>query len=198
MSGELEKWRGGLPASLETMIERWRGQRELVKFSQRHEAESAEQYREPQQQTANHVVQPVTSQLVVPPGAVGELIWLPRLCAVTGEFWYASYIRNADRRFHFGETARLPRHSAKNLSPDAARLSEFINCSRECCPCCGATYRGWSGPVYCHCGSKVCFGRTTEDDYFRCCCGVEGQLHPVPFHEVGFTPTLHRRGQPGT
>jgi hypothetical protein len=179
MSGEIEKWRGNVPASLETRLAEWRQSR------------GTEIRREPPPVSDNHRilrVRPTSVQPVVR----GEPVWLPRLCAVHGKGWFASYIRNISGDYTFGETIRMTEHLWQQHKNNAeARIVHVFDLSREECPWCGATHRHWNGPVLCSgCGAKVCFGRTTADDYFHCFCGSHGQLRHINFQEFGFTPSL--------
>jgi hypothetical protein len=136
------------------------------------------------------------SDLVIAPGAV---IWLPRVCSVEGEGWVYSYIGEADGRFSPGEGIRMPKTRWQLFKRNALlNVVDVGDRSHEECPWCGASCRGWAGPVLCSkCHARVCFGRTTADDYFRCHpnCGSEGQLTRTLAKEFGFTPSLHRGGQ---
>jgi hypothetical protein len=133
--------------------------------------------------------------------AAGELIWLPRVCAVTGEGWIAPYIRDARGRFEPGVTFRMPEMLWRQYKANAAaRVVDVGNCGNEECAWCAATYRGWAGPVTCSvCHAKLCLGRTTADGYFRCRpgCRGEGQLVPVQGEQIGFAPSLFRGGHAG-
>lgn len=183
--GAIEKWRGNnLPAQLENRIERWR---------QRREAEGL--------QTQGRPISPQRAAPAIAAAGTSEVIWLPRVCALTEEGWIASYIREAHAGFTLVETIRMTASLWRQYEGNAAaRIVDVGDRSRETCPRCGATYRGWSGPVSCtRCRAKVCFGRTTADDYFRCrpSCGGEGKLKPTDAQEIGFSPSLPRRGNAG-
>lgn len=184
--GAIEKWRGGnLPAELETKIERWRQRRAEGALEVRRENPMPYRKESPS----------------IAPGAPGEVIWLPRVCALHDEGWIASYIRGANGLFTPVETIRMTGSLWRQHQGSAAtRIVDVGDRSQEECPWCGATYRGWAGPVSCsRCRAKVCLGRTTADDYFRCrpSCGGEGKLRPTEAQEIGFTPALFRRGNAG-
>ena len=185
MSNELQKRQGNLPARLENKIQRWRENHALPVATQG---------------MREHLVPPSRSA-TQPAGRFirGEVIWLPRLCALHGKGWVASYIGGADGQLAFMETIRMPeRLWRQNEGNTAGRAVEIGDRSKEECPWCGATYRHWGGPVKCNgCGARACFGRTTDDDYFRCYCGKEGKLRPTHSPEFGFAPTLRHGGQAG-
>ena len=135
---------------------------------------------------------PGGSKTLLPPG---EVLWLPRLCALLEKGWVHSYITDGCGRFSPGESIRMPeerwRHFRQNQTLRAVDIGDT---SQEECAWCGATCRGWNGPVFCtQCHTLVCFGRTTIDDYFHCrpSCGKEGQLHGIRREEFGFVPALH-------
>ena len=135
------------------------------------------------------------SDLVVAPGAV---IWLPRVCAIAAEGWVHSYISEAYGRFSPGEAIRMPNTRWQLFKRNAVlNVVDVGDRSHEECAWCGASCRGWAGPVLCSkCHARVCFGRTTADDYFRCHpdCRGEGQLTRTLAKEFGFAPTLHCGG----
>jgi hypothetical protein len=185
MSGEIQKWRGNVPASLETRIAEWRQRRGIGDGREK--------------PPADDTFVSFQRQTVVEPVGRGVPIWLPRRCAVHGEGWVASYIQDSRGGLTFGETFKMTRslwdQHKNNAMP---RLVHVPDLSRETCPWCGATHRHWNGPVNCACcGAKVCFGRTTADDYFHCYCGAHGQLKPVNSQEFGFTPSLYKPGRAG-
>jgi hypothetical protein len=128
----------------------------------------------------------------------GEVLWLPRLCAVTREGWVHSYISDGRGRFSPGESIRMPEMRWQQFKRNAVlNVVDVGDMSHEECPWCGATCRGWNGPVLCTaCRALVCFGRTTANDCFHCHpgCGKEGQLVPTERKEFGFVPALHGGG----
>jgi len=131
----------------------------------------------------------------------GELLWLPRVCAVTGEGWVHSYIYDGRGGFRPGEGVCMPKNRWRLYSQGVnLHAVDVGDMSDEECPYCGATCRGWNGPIHCtQCNALVCFGRTTADRYFHCraSCGAEGQLKADERQEFGFVPTLQRGGHPG-
>ena len=186
MGNEIQKWRGNVPATLETRIAEWRKSRAI------------EIRREPPPVNDAYRISRTQPTSVEPAGR-GEPTWLPRLCAVHGKGWVASYIRDSRGGLTFGEPLPMPER-LWDLHKNAAtpRIVHIPDLSREYCPWCGATYRHWNGPVNCSgCGAKVCFGRTTADDYFHCYCGAHGQLQRVNAQEFGFTPSLYKPGRAG-
>jgi hypothetical protein len=182
MSGEIQKWQGGLPDRLETRIQKWR-EKQTLEIATQHR-------REPVVQQSHAIIQGVTK------GQPGEVVWLPRKCAHHGKPWVAAYIRDVNGQFVFMETIRMTESLwRQNSGNTVGQVVDIRDRSREECPWCGATYRHWGTPVSCTCGAKVCYGRTTGDDYFRCYCGKEGKLKPGGPPEVGFAPTLRRGDQ---
>lgn len=130
----------------------------------------------------------------------GEVVWLARLCAIADEGWVHSYIADGQGGFRLGEGIRMPEIRWRQFKQNAVlSLVDVGDMSQEECPYCGATCRGWDGPVLCKmCKALVCFGRTTADGYFHCrpSCGGAGQLAGVYRQAIGFVPMLHRGGNP--
>ena len=130
----------------------------------------------------------------------GEALWLPRLCAVTGEGWVHSYISDGRGTFSSGESIRMPEMRWLQFKRNAVlNVVDVGDMSHEECAWCGATCRGWDGPVLCTtCHALVCFGRTTANDYFHCHpgCGTEGRLVDRERKQFGFVPVLNRGGHP--
>jgi hypothetical protein len=131
----------------------------------------------------------------------GELWWAPRICSVTDGGWVHSYISDGRGGFRPGEGVCMPKNRWRLYKQSVNLYAvDFGDMSDEECPYCGATCRGWNGPVHCtDCNALVCFGRTTADGYFHCrdSCGASGQLKAVARQQFGFVPTLHRGGHPG-
>lgn len=132
----------------------------------------------------------------------GELLWLPRICSVVDEGWVHSYISDGRGGFRPGEGICMPKNRWRLYRQSVNLHSVGVgDMSEEECPYCGATCRGWNGPVHCtDCNALVCFGRTTADDFFHCraSCGAAGQLKTVARQEFGFVPMLQRGAHPGS
>lgn len=130
----------------------------------------------------------------------GEVFWLPRLCSLLEKGWVHSYISDGNGKFRPGESIRMPEQRWQQFKQNVALQAVDVgDMSDEECVWCGATCRGWNGPVFCtQCHTLVCFGRTTIDNYFHCrpSCGNEGQLEGRRRDEFGFVPSLYRGSYP--
>jgi hypothetical protein len=186
MSGALEKWRGNLPVRLEDRIEEWRRRRAEEGF---------------QTQPAMRLIGGGTGPLVHA-GTAGELVELLRVCAIEDRFWIARYVKTVDGRLSLGETVRITESlwRGRYKESESGRIIELGSRSDEECAWCGATCRGWNGPITCStCHAKVCFGRTTADNYFHCrrSCTGHGQLRSTQTSEIAISPSARRPGNAG-
>jgi hypothetical protein len=140
---------------------------------------------------------PGGSNTILPPG---EVLWLPRLCALTEEGWVQTYISDGRGVFKPGGSIRMPEQRWRQFRQSATLQAVSVgDMSQEECAWCGATCRGWNGPVFCtQCHALLCFGRTTITNYFYCrpSCGNEGQLQGRRRDEFGFMPALQCGGHP--
>jgi hypothetical protein len=137
------------------------------------------------------VVKPVvmpqrTAELTTGPG---QIVDLPRVCAVHDRPYAARYIRGDDGRFHLGSMIAITeaiymRQYAGNGNAGAVS-SDAIG--EETCPLCGAFGHG---SVLCSdCKKEVCYGRTSGR-YFRCreSCRGKGVMKPEKRVQHGVTP----------
>ncbi len=121
-------------------------------------------------------------------GKPGEVVDLPRVCAIHDKPWAARYIRGRNGHFHHAQTLRVT---------EALYLSQYGESDRweipvsdvgdETCPWCGAS--GF-GAVRCGgCKHDVCYGRTVSG-YFRCraSCGGEGKIVRSHYRLLGQSP----------
>lgn len=123
-------------------------------------------------------------------GTPGEVLDLPRVCAIHDKPWSARYIRGRNGHFHYAQTVRVT---------EALYLSQYAECGNarqdlpvndlgdETCPWCGAS--GF-GAVRCGgCKRDVCYGRTVSG-YFRCrpSCGHEGKIVRSNYRVAGISP----------
>jgi hypothetical protein len=124
--------------------------------------------------------------------ANGEVIDLPRICAVHDRYYVARYIRDSKGQITFAQTIRMveslrdqyegSRNGIKTLS--TGQLHD------ESCPWCGA--HGY-GAVKCgKCHAEVCFGRTDTKDNFRCTdrCGGGGKMVAEDRIQKGLAPAI--------
>src|SRR5262249_207924 len=125
---------------------------------------------------------------------IRDVVWVGRICALHVEPWVGVYAPDREGRLSLCETIRMTERLCHLNQADPPAFSvQLHGRHREECPWRGATYRDWGGPINCNtCGAKVCFGRTTADDYFRCYCGAEGPLRASSHPEIGFRPTLRK------
>jgi hypothetical protein len=116
--------------------------------------------------------------------ASGEIIELPRVCAMFDKPYIARYVRGADGLFRLLETAKFENSTGKRSVPKKrVNLSSSQKASdgpEERCSWCGVS----GAPVNCgQCEMWVCSGQLRKQngrDYFRCrascglCAYVEG------------------------
>jgi hypothetical protein len=132
------------------------------------------------------------------PVAAGDVVDLPRICAVHDRPFTARYVMGNDRRFHHTQaiqvSARLWRGqyagNGDRVTVDPRDIAE------EECPWCGA----FGLAVLCgKCRAEVCHGRTAGD-YFRCrkSCGGEGRMVPEGRTHEGLRPSLGPSGPRGS
>lgn len=123
-------------------------------------------------------------------GKPGEVLDLPRVCALHDKPYSARYIRGRNGHFHYAQTVRVT---------EALYLSQYAECGNtrqelpgddlcdETCPWCGAS--GF-GAVRCgRCKTDICYGRTVSG-YFRCrsSCGHEGKIVRSNHRLTGLRP----------
>lgn len=127
---------------------------------------------------------------------VGEVVDLPRMCAVHDRPWVARYIAGKDGRFRHAQTIKVTEAMYESQYAES-EYQQLAVCSsdlaEECCPWCGGH---GVGSVRCaECGEEVCYGRTAGR-YFRCrsSCGGEGDMVPEKRMQGGLTPSLSQRG----
>jgi hypothetical protein len=126
------------------------------------------------------------------PRVNGEVIDLPRLCAVHDRYYVARYIRDSKGQITFAQTIRMvdslrdqyegPRNGIKTLL--TSQLHD------EYCPWCGA--HGY-GAVKCgKCHAEVCFGRSDTKGNFRCTdrCGGHGKMVEQDWIQKGLVPGI--------
>ncbi len=131
----------------------------------------------------------------------GDVVDLPRICAVHDKPYVARYIAGRDGRFHHAQTFRVTQDLWEGQYQGNENVRPFPSgdLGDEGCPWCGAHSMGWTGPVNCtRCGAKVCFGRTAKN-YFRCrpSCNEEGYLKACNVRQSGVVP-VQRTGSGGT
>ena len=129
------------------------------------------------------------------PGA-GEVVDLPRICAVHDKPYAARYIADADGRFRYAQTIRVTEALYLEQYADAGgdvRLLHSHELGEEFCPWCGGHGRG---SVRCGtCGKEICHGKVVGR-YFRCreSCGGEGTMSPQARTHTGVTPGPPHKG----
>lgn len=187
MSNALVKWRG--PASeagkrMDTALAKFRQTAGLQKRGQSGELRSTAGG----QGLVSYAARYIT-------GAGGEVVDLPRICAVHDKPYAARYITGADGRFHYSQTIRVTEalfleQYADSPSHAGLHSSEL---AEEYCPWCGG--HGF-GSVRCGtCGKEICYGKTTGR-YFRCrdSCPGQGTIVTLSRMNEGLTPSSRRGG----
>lgn len=127
--------------------------------------------------------------------AGGQVVDLPRICAVHNKPSAARYISGEDGRFHYSQSIRVTEalyleQYADSLNHTSLHSSEL---AEEFCPWCGG--HGF-GSVRCgRCGKEICYGKTTGR-YFRCrdFCGGQGTMVTQSRMNEGITPSSRRDG----
>jgi len=113
-----------------------------------------------------------------PSGASGEVVDLPRVCAVHDKPYAARYVTGADGRFRYAQTIKVTEALYLEQYADSRNETRLVNSAdlaEECCPWCGG--HGF-GSVRCGtCAREICYGKTTGR-YFRCrdSCGGQGTM----------------------
>ena len=187
MSGELVKWKP--PVSKDSR----KVDAALAKLRQ---VGALQEVRRPQKLKTRR------GQMLAPRAPIsGEVVDLPRMCAVHDKPYVARYIMGADGRFHYAQSIKVTQDlwSEQYEGNENARSFPAEQLGDESCPWCGAHSVGWIGPVNCtKCGAKVCFGRTAKN-YFRCrpSCNSAGKLVAFGGREQGVVPSC-RKGSAGT
>jgi len=131
-----------------------------------------------------------------PSGTSGEVVDVPRECAVHGGKGYAArYIRGNDGRFRYAQSIRVTESLYLGQYADNAnrQLVPASDIGDETCPWCGAS--GF-GSVRCGtCNREICYGKTTGK-YFRCrdSCGGQGTMVSEFRAHEGVTPGSPRGG----
>lgn len=190
MSNAIVKWRG--PESeagrkIDTALEKWGHTGGLQKLRRFEKVETSPLSRG--QARGREAV------YYAPSEAGGQVVDLPRICAVHDKLYAARYIRGADGRF---------RHAQSIKVTDALYLGQYADnphrtlvpagdLADETCPWCGAS--GFSSVRCGSCGKEICYGKTTGR-FFRCRASCPGQGNMVSKdrgHE-GVTPSSRRGG----
>jgi hypothetical protein len=135
-------------------------------------------------------VRPVGTFIASP--ASGEVIDLPRVCAVHEQPYVARYVRDANGHFRFAQTIRITELLWEQYEAGANCLSRLPPGALhdEPCPWCGA--RGY-GAILCQsCNAEVCYGRTDARKNFHCraSCGADGQLMNARRELMGLKPSM--------
>jgi len=120
----------------------------------------------------------------------GEIVDLPRICAVHDKPYAARYVSGADGRFHYAQTIKVT--EALYLEQYADNRGQVWTLQdrelgEEFCPWCGGHGRG---SVCCGtCGKEICYGKSVGR-YFRCrdSCGGEGTMVPQGRTHTGVKP----------
>jgi hypothetical protein len=144
-----------------------------------------------------HDAQPVV--IPVRPQESGEIVDLPRVCAVHDRPYVARYIADGTGRFRHAQTIRITERLCEQYEANRgdARMVPSGDVGEETCPWCGA-----SGPGSVRCGLcrvEVCYGGS-YGKHFRCreSCGAEGDLVPDDRAMRGVTPSLPPASAPGS
>ncbi|MGP0076174.1 MAG: hypothetical protein ACLPWF_29995 [Bryobacteraceae bacterium] len=125
----------------------------------------------------------------------GEVVDVPRICALHNKPSAARYVAGSDGRFRYAQSIRVTEslylgQYADNTNRQLVPASDIGD---ETCPWCGAS--GF-GSVRCGtCGKEICYGKTTGR-YFRCrdSCGGQGVMVSEDRRHEGVTPNSPRGG----
>jgi len=126
----------------------------------------------------------------------GEVVDLPRICAVHDRPYAARYVAGTDGRFRHAQTIGVTEALYLGQYADGLNPTRFLNSGDlgdETCPWCGAS--GF-GSVRCGtCNREICFGKTVGR-YFRCrdSCGGQGTMVSEFRAHEGVTPGSTRGG----
>ena len=128
--------------------------------------------------------------------SIGEVIDLPRICAVHDRPYVARYIAGKDGRFHYAQTIRVTEALYQGQYAEGVHqtlTSGAVDSTDETCPWCGG--HGFASILCKKCGEEICYGRTVGR-YFRCrsSCGSEGKMIYENRAHGGITPSLGQRG----
>jgi hypothetical protein len=172
MSGEMVKWRGGLPVP-SPVDENRRAISEALALLKPSPARS----------NFAEVVH------------AAEVVDLPRVCAVHDRPYAARYVIGQEGRYRFAQTIRVT-EALFALQYADSTLRAVLPCESladETCPWCGAS--GFAAVLCGRCGAEVCYGKTTGRD-FRCraSCGHKSTMSSEPRTLRGVVPGLARRG----
>jgi hypothetical protein len=135
---------------------------------------------------AVEVKRPAAREIVAGEIIAGQIVDVPRICAVHDKAYLASYVRGVNGLFQFSKTIKpnsLPvgaGNSGAGPEPETVKIDP--DGPEEICAWCGAGPGVVSGKRYetilCnHCEAYICTGRT-KDNFFRCrkSCGASGQI----------------------
>jgi hypothetical protein len=124
---------------------------------------------------------------VISPGA-GDVIDLPRICAVHDKPYAARYVRGNDGVFRHAQTIRITETLGDQYSGNGIGLSSKY-WQEESCPWCGGH---GAGGIRCgRCRYEICYGKT-QGRFFRCrsSCGSSGNIVSEDRTQEGLRPSL--------
>ncbi len=120
------------------------------------------------------------------PDGVADLI---RSCSVQGIPYAARLIKSSSGVWEYAQSIRISEGLYWEQYADAPPVSvpSYVMREDERCAVCGATGRS---AIYCHsCERFMCWG-TTVRRWFRCACGLEGELEPTNLIHRGVIPSV--------
>jgi hypothetical protein len=125
----------------------------------------------------------------------GDVVDLPRVCAVHDKPYAARYVAGADGQFHYAQTIKVTEALYLEQYADSLPQRQLYGAelAEEFCPWCGGHGRG---SVRCgSCGKEICYGKTAGR-YFRCrdSCGGQGTMVAQARTHAGITPGPPHRG----
>jgi hypothetical protein len=126
----------------------------------------------------------------------GEVVDLPRVCAVHDRPYAARYVAGTDGRFRHAQTIKVTEALYLGQYADGINQTRLVNSGDlgdETCPWCGAS--GF-GSVRCGtCNREICYGKTVGR-HFRCrdSCGGQGTMVSEYRTHEGVRPNSPRRG----
>jgi hypothetical protein len=133
-----------------------------------------------------------TAKAEVISSGAGDVIDLPRICAVHDKPYAARYVRGNDGVFRHAQTIRVTETLGEQYTGNGIGLSSKY-WQEESCPWCGAH---GSGSIQCgRCRYEICHGKT-QGKFFRCrnSCGSSGNIVSEDRTQEGFKPSLRGPG----
>jgi len=110
------------------------------------------------------------------PTTASDVIELPRVCSVHGQFYMSRYIDHGHGRIVYARGIKMVGSIRDQYRTCGENPEVFKNFpyGEEICPWCGA--EGFAAIKCKNCNAEVCYGRTDSERMFVCHCGAKGRL----------------------